>query len=341
MSERYSRQALFRGIGPQGQDRIQRSRVLIVGCGALGSVIAEILVRAGVGGITIADRDYVDETNLHRQSLFTEADWRNSLPKSIAAARHLREINSSADIRAEVTDVRAGTIESLVTGQGVILDGTDNFETRYLLNDASLRWNVPWIYGACVGAYGMSLAILPHRTPCLRCLLELMPPPGSSPTCDTAGVIGPVVHLVAALESAEALKLLTGRLDQLNRKLVTVDLWHNQYGFLDLSKRNPEADCPCCGRGEFEFLEGRMEGRSEVLCGRNAVQISRPAPCPLDFGSIAERLKSQGAVTHNDHLLRMSSGGLEIALFRDGRAIIRGTQDIGEARSIYSRLVGN
>jgi len=341
ISERYSRQVLFQGIGRQGQERIQNSRVLIVGCGALGSVCAEILVRAGVGSVTIADRDYVDESNLHRQSLFTEGDWREGLPKAIAAVRHLHAINSSTSIRAEVTDVRAATIEPLIAGQAAILDGTDNFETRYLLNDASLRWNIPWVYGACVGAYGMSLAFLPHRTPCLRCLLELMPPPGSSPTCDTVGVIGPVVHLVAALESAEALKLLSGRVDQINRRLVTMDLWHNQSTFLDLSKRGPDPDCPACGRGRLEFLDGTMEARTEVLCGRNAVQITRPVPRPVEFDTIAARLAPQGTVTHNDYLLKACAGGFEIALFRDGRAIIRGTRDIEEARGIYSRFIGD
>ncbi len=341
MSERYSRQALFRGIGRQGQERIRNGRVLLVGCGALGSVIAEILVRAGVGSITIADRDYVDETNLQRQSLFTEEDWREGIPKAIAAERRLGAINSAVQIQAVVTDVRAGTIEDLVSGRHVILDGTDNFETRYLLNDASLRWDIPWVYGACVGAYGMCVSFVPHRTPCLRCLLELIPPPGSSPTCDTAGVIGPIVHLIAAMESAEALKLLTGQLDQLSRSIVSMDLWDNRYAALDLSGRDRNPDCPACGRGDLEFLEGRMEGRAEVMCGRNAVQISRSVPRPVDFAPIAERLASQGFVTHNAHLLRAAVGGLEVALFRDGRAIIRGARDIEEARGVYSKLIGD
>ncbi|NWG12332.1 MAG: ThiF family adenylyltransferase [Acidobacteria bacterium] len=341
MSDRYSRQVLFPGIGRQGQERIRHSRVLLVGCGALGSVIAEILVRAGVGSITIADRDYVDETNLQRQSLFTEEDWRASLPKAVAAERRLGAINSAVRVHSVVTHVRAGTIEELIAGQDLILDGTDNFETRYLLNDASLRWNVPWVYGACVGAYGMCVAFVPRRTPCLRCLLELMPPPGSAPTCDTAGVIGPIVHLVAAMQSAEALKLLTGRTDQLNRSLVCVDLWENRYSALGLDERGRNPDCPACGRGELEFLEGRMEGQAEPMCGRNAVQISRSVPRPVDFGPIAERLAAQGPVTHNVYLLKASFGGCEVVLFRDGRAIIRGTQDIEEARGIYSKLIGD
>ncbi len=341
MSERYSRQELFRGIGPQGQERVRDSRVLLVGCGALGSVIAEILVRAGVGEITIADRDYVDETNLQRQSLFTEEDWHDCIPKAIAAAKHLRAINSAVQIQAVVADVRAVTIEDLVSGRHVILDGTDNFETRYLLNDASLRWQVPWVYGACVGAYGMCVAFVPHRTPCLRCLLELIPPPGSSPTCDTAGVIGPIVHLVAAMESTEALKLLTGQVNQLNRSIVSMDLWDNRYAALDLSGRDRNPDCPACGRGELEFLEGRMEGRAELMCGRDAVQICRSVPRPVDFGPIAERLASRGPVTQNAYLLKASIGGFQVALFRDGRAIIRGARDVEEARGVYSKLIGD
>lgn len=341
LSERYSRQALFRGIGWQGQERIRNSRVLLVGCGALGSVIAEILVRAGVGSITIADRDYVDESNLQRQSLFTEEDWREGIPKAIAAARHLGAINSTVQIQAAVMDVRAGTIGDLVSGRHVILDGTDNFETRYLLNDASLRWDIPWVYGACVGAYGISVAFVPHRTPCLRCLLELMPPPGSSPTCDTAGVIGPIVHLVAAMESTEALKLLTGQMDQLNRSMVSMDLWDNRYASLDISVRGRNPECPACGRGELEFLEGRMEGRAELMCGRNAVQISRSVPRPVDFAPVVKRLAPQGAVTQNAYLLKACVGGYEVALFRDGRAIIRGAKDIEEARGVYSKWIGD
>lgn len=341
MDQRYSRQILFSGIGASGQDRIGRGRVLLVGCGALGSVIAEILVRAGVGSILIVDRDFVEESNLQRQSLFTEEDCRLGLPKAVAAAAHLRSMNSSVDIRAEVVDVRASTIEALVTDRDLILDGTDNFETRYLLNDASLRWEKPWVYGACVGAYGMSLAFVPHVTPCLRCILRLLPPPGSSPTCDTVGVIGPIVHYVAALESVEALKLLTGRQDLLNKKLTTMDLWANRFGTMDLSGQEPDPECPACSQCKLEFLDGLHEGYADMLCGRNAVQISRAVPRPVDLEQIAKRLSQAGIVTQNEFLLRTRIGELDVALFRDGRAIVKGTQDIGEARRVYSRFIGD
>ncbi len=341
VTDRYSRQVLFSGIGAAGQEKVRRGRILLVGCGALGSVVAEILVRAGIGRITIADRDYIEESNLQRQALFTEEDCRSGLPKAVAAARHLRAINSSVDIYPEVLDVRASTIEALVRDQDIILDGTDNFETRYLLNDASLRWNIPWVYGACVGAYGMSVAFIPHVTPCLRCILPLLPPPGSSPTCDTVGVIGPIVHVVGALESAEALKLLTGQRNQLNRKLVTMDLWTNQLAAMDLSAQKPDSDCPACGQGKLDFLDGLHEGHADMLCGRNAVQISRLVPRPVDLEAVVKRLSELGPVTHNEFLLRAKIGELELALFRDGRAIVKGTQDFGEARRVYSRFIGD
>ncbi len=341
LTDRYSRQVLFSGIGAAGQAKIRRGRILLVGCGALGSVIAEILVRAGVGSITIADRDYVEESNLQRQSLYTEEDCRRGLPKAIAAAGHLRAINSSVEVRPQVLDVRSSNIEELVLGQDVVLDGTDNFETRYLLNDASLRWNIPWVYGACVEAYGMSVAFVPHVTPCLRCILQLLPPPGSSPTCDTMGVIGPIVHVVGALESTEALKLLTGQMDLLNRKLITMDLWANRVATMDLSAQKPDCDCPACGRGQLEFLDGLHEGHADMLCGRNAVQISRLVPRPVDLEPIARRLSELGSVTRNEFLLKAQIGEFELALFRDGRAIVKGTQDIGEARRVYSKFVGD
>ncbi len=341
MIERYSRQTLFRGIGPAGQEKLGRGRVLLVGCGGLGSVTAEILVRAGVGKLTIADRDYVEDSNLQRQALYTEADAREGLPKAVAAARHLADINSSVSITAQVTDVNSRTIERLVDSQDLIVDGTDNFETRYLLNDASLRWNLPWIYGACVGSYGLCLAVIPGQTPCLRCLLEQLPAPGSAPTCDTIGVIGPIVHLVAAMESAEALKILTGNAALVNRKLTSVDLWDNQVMTLDVSRLEKIPGCPACAARRFEFLAGEHESQAQTLCGRNSVQIWRSVPHPLDFEPIAVRLASVGSVQYNDYLLRANVDGFEIAVFRDGRSIVRGTRDAEEARRIYSKFIGN
>jgi len=339
--ERYSRQVLFQPIGREGQEKLGRARVLLVGCGALGSVLAEILVRAGIGRLTLADRDYVDESNLQRQSLYTEADAREGLPKAVAAVRHLREINSAVEIVERIADVNAQSVASLVQEQDLILDGTDNFETRYLLNDASLKWNIPWIYGACVGSYGLCLAFLPGLTACLRCVLQQLPPPGSSPTCDTSGVVGPIVHLVAALQAAEALKILTGNLRQVNRKVVTVDVWENRVSTMDLSQLNRDGGSPACGQGRFEFLEGVHEAQTQALCGRNAVQIWRSSPRPVDFKPIAERLARLGPVQYNEFLLRAHVDNLEIALFRDGRGIIRGTQNSDEAQRIYAKYIGN
>ena len=341
MTQRYSRQVLFPPIGAAGQEKLGRSRVLLVGCGALGSVVAEILARAGVGGLTLADRDYIDESNLQRQSLYTEDDCRQGLPKAVAAARHLAEINSEVALDPKVVDVNSRSMESLIPGHDLIIDGTDNFETRYLLNDASIKWNLPWIYGACVGSYGLCLAFVPGLTPCLRCVLEQLPAPGSSPTCDTGGVIGPIVHLVASLETAEAMKILTGNLEYLNRRIVTVDLWQNVIATLDLSQVERDAQCPACGQGKFEFLEGKFEGRGQFLCGRNAVQIWRESANELDLRSIAQRLSKTGTVRCNEFLLNAQVDGFEIALFRDGRGIVRGTEDLDEARRVYAKFVGN
>jgi molybdopterin/thiamine biosynthesis adenylyltransferase len=338
--ERYSRQILFREIGAEGQARLAKSRVLLVGCGALGSVIAEVLVRAGVGHITLVDRDYIDSSNLQRQSLYTEADCRGGLPKAVAAVRHLKEINSSVDLAGVVEDVRASTISGLVSGKDLILDGTDNFETRYLLNDAGLKWGIPWTYGACVGAYGVCMTIIPGVTPCLRCVMRQLPSAGSSPTCDTVGVIGPVVHLVAAFETAEALKILTGQLEDLNRNLVAIDLWENRLSAVNVRNQRDPA-CPACGEGRYEFLSGEREMRAETLCGRNAVQIWANQAGTVDLLAIADRLGAVGSVTANTFLVKADLGDREVAVFRDGRAIVRGTQDTGEARRLYSRFVGN
>ena len=341
VTDRYSRQTLYRNIGTEGQEKLGRSRVLLVGCGALGSVAAEILVRGGVGKLTIADRDYIEESNLQRQALFTEADAREGLPKAVAAARHLAQINNSVSVVAQVVDVNSRTIESLVDNQDLIVDGTDNFEARYLLNDASVKWNLPWVYGACVGAYGLCLAMIPGQTPCLRCLLGQLPAPGSAPTCDTVGVIGPIVHLVAAMESAEALKILTGHADQVNRKLTGVDLWENQVMTMDLTGVERMSGCPTCVERRFEFLDGEHETQTQTLCGRNSVQISRSEPRPLDFGPIAKRLAAVGSVKCNDYLLRANVEGFEIAVFRDGRSIVHGTRDADEARRVYAKFIGN
>lgn len=340
LDPRYSRQILFPGIGADGQARLRQSHVLLVGCGALGSVLAEILVRAGVGRLRIADRDYVDETNLQRQALFTEQDWLSGLPKAVAAARHLKEINSQVEIEECVVDVDFRNIGLLLQSAGLILDGTDNFEARYLLNDASLKWGIPWVYGACVGAYGLCAAFLPGQSPCLRCLLEDMPPAGSSPTCDTSGVLGPIVHAVAAMEAVEALKVLTGNAQHLSRKLTTIDLWENRVVSVDLSGREPDPECPACGKHRFEFLSGARESRTESLCGSSAVQIRCREPLGIPFEDLARRLAPQARVVYNEYLLKAQWDEIEIAQFRDGRAIIRGAGGVDEAKRFYAKFIG-
>jgi molybdopterin-synthase adenylyltransferase len=304
-------------------------------------VMAEIIVRAGIGRLTLVDRDYIDESNLQRQSLFTESDCREGLPKATAAAAHLSAINSRVVLDPRIMDVNAATIAGLVEEQDLILDGTDNFEARFLINDASVKWGIPWVYGACVGAYGLCVAFVPGKTPCLRCVLGQLPPPGSSPTCDTVGVIGPIVHLVAAWEVAEGFKILTGRPERLNGKLMNFDLWENQVSGIDLANLRHEGECPACGQRNFEFLEGRHESRAQLLCGRDAIQLFRTSPGAADFTSIANRLASVGTVTQNEFLLKAQVDQLEIVLFRDGRAIIRGTHDPDEARRIYAKYIGN
>jgi molybdopterin/thiamine biosynthesis adenylyltransferase len=341
LNSRYSRQIMFAGIGVLGQEKLGRSKVLLVGCGALGSVQAEILVRAGIGKLTIVDRDFIEESNLQRQALFAEQDCRENLPKAIAAARRLRAINGSVKISEHVLDINSRTLEPLLEEQNLIMDGTDNFETRFLLNDASWKWGIPWIYGACVGSYGICLPITPPHPPCLRCVMEEMPSPGSSPTCDTIGIIAPIVHQVAALQTAAALKILTGNLTQVHQRLLTVDLWDWRLTTIDFKNWRSDQSCPCCGEGRYEFLEGKHEGRTQSLCGRNAVQIWRIEPKPVNFEKIAARLAPFGSVTYNEFMLKAVVEDYEIALFRDGRGIVRGTQDLDEARSLYSKYIGN
>ena len=338
---RYSRQVLFDEIGPDGQRRIGAARVLVVGVGALGSVSSEMLVRAGVASLRIVDRDYVDESNLQRQSLFDEDDWRAGLPKAIAAERKLSRINSDVDVEAHVSDVHAGNVRSLFRDVDLVIDGTDNFETRYLLNDAAIDTGVPWIYAACVGSYGMSFVVVPGRTLCMRCFLEDEPPPGTSPTCDTAGVIAPVVHAVAAFQVAEALKILAGREDALTGDVLSVDVWRGRVDRFRPSR--PRAECPACGRRELSYLVGDGASQAVTLCGRNAVQVRPSKTRALELEKVAERLRKLGSVRVklNAFLLRAKLERRELVLFKDGRAIVHGTEDPAEARSVYARFVGN
>ncbi len=339
MNERYSRQILFAPIGKDGQQKLTKSKVLLIGCGALGAAHAEILARAGIGFLRIVDRDFVEFSNLQRQTLYSESDALERLPKAIAAKNRLAEINSEIEIDAIVADVNFSNIESLVKDVDLILDGTDNFQIRYLINDACVKLKKPWIYGAAVSSYGTTMTIFPTETPCLRCIFEEMPDAGTSPTCDTAGVIQPIIASVSAIQTAEALKILTGNFDKLHRSLIQIDVWQNDWRKIKLSK--PNADCECCAKRNFEFLEAEANEFSAVLCGRNAVQIAPSKSTNLDLKSLAERLKNLGAVKQNEYLLRLNVDEFELTVFRDARAIVRGTDDIMTARSIYSKYVGN
>ena len=337
---RYSRQILFEGIGEAGQSRLAQSKVAIIGCGALGAMQAETLARAGVGRLLLVDRDFVEESNLQRQIMFDESDVLNRLPKAVAAASRIARVNSDIQVEPLVTDVNFENIEEIVADASLVMDGTDNFETRFLINDACLKSKKPWVYGAAVGAYGLTMTIVPGSSPCLRCVLEAMPEPGSGPTCDTAGVIMPIVTTIASIQAAEALKLLTDHAEMLHRSLITINVWDFQWKRLDLSQFEGRGDCPACGLRKFDFLRGAGRQVATSLCGRNAVQIGRSGTTDIDFSVLAERLESAGEVAFNDFLLRFRVDGYDITVFRDARSIIRGTTDPSVARALYARYIG-
>lgn len=338
MFERYSRQILFDGIGEAGQRRLLDSRAVIIGCGALGTAQAEALARAGVGWLRLVDRDFVEASNLQRQTMFTERDALERLPKAIACANHLAEINSDIKTEAEIADVKHSNVERFIKGCDVVLDGTDNFATRYLLNDACVKHNVNWIYGAAVGSYGVTMTVRPRVSPCLRCIFEEAPPAASAPTCDTAGVIMPIISIIAAMQVSEALKLLTGQEDDLHRSLLQFDVWRNDWRRIKLDVPNP--DCPTCGRGVYETLEAEAGEFAAALCGRDAVQINPPRATRVDLQALANRLRAAGEVQVNSYLLRLRAGDYELTVFQDARAIIRGTDDIRTARILYAKYVG-
>ncbi len=338
MNERYSRQILFEGIGEAGQRRLLDARALIVGCGALGSAQAEALARAGVGRLRIVDRDFVEASNLQRQTMFTERDARERLPKAVACAQRIAEINSDVKAEAEVIDVSHQNIERLIAGCDVVLDGTDNFATRFLINDACVKQGVNWIYGAAVGSYGVTMTVRPGVTPCLRCVFEDVPPAGSAPTCDTAGVIMPIISVVAAVQTTEALKLLAGRLEDLHNSLMQFDVWRNEWRRVALGGRTP--DCITCALNRYEMLESGASDFAAVLCGRNAVQVAPRQATQIDLTALAERLQASGEVQINPYLLRLRAGQYELTVFRDARVIVRGTDDTTTARSLYARYIG-
>ena len=338
-NERYSRQILFKAIGEPGQQRLSQSRALIIGCGALGSAQAESLARAGVGRLRIVDRDFVETSNLQRQTMFTESDAAEHTPKAIAAANHIQQINSEIETEPEIVDVNHSNIERLIKDCDVVLDGTDNFATRYLINDACVKHEINWIYGAAVGSYGVTMTFRPHQTACLRCVFEEAPPAASAPTCDTAGVIMPIINVVAAVQVSEALKLVTARYEDLHQSLMQFDVWRNEWR--KISPGSPSPECSTCALGHFDTLQPTAGEFAAVLCGRNAVQISPTVATRVDFERLAERLRASGEVKFNDYLLRFRTGDYEVTVFQDARSIIRGTGEITTARSLYAKYIGN
>jgi adenylyltransferase/sulfurtransferase len=370
---RYHRQILLPGFGEEGQRRLLDAHALVVGCGALGSVIIDCLARAGVGTLTIVDRDVVEITNLQRQVLYDESDVAEGMPKAEAAKAKVAAVNAQVTVHAHVDDFNYRNAARYADGVDIILDGLDNFETRYLLNDLAVARGLPYIYGGAVATTGVSMAVLPHpaarldelsscvqwtdgqSTPCLRCVFPEAPPPGVSPTCDTAGVLGPAAMIVAAHQATQAIKLLTGSLDALDRSLLSIDLWSNETRRFDVSGARQDEDddaCPCCADGSFEYLEGESASATLSLCGRNAVQVTPPdqadGPAEIDLERIAHRLAPHGSFTFNRYLLRgrfaaeMGEQGepIELTLFPTGRAIVKGVTEPEAARSIYAKYVG-
>ena len=333
--ERYSRQILFPGIGERGQEALLGARVALVGCGELGSFHAAALARAGVGSMVIIDRDYVEPSNLQRQWLFEESDAADALPKAAAAERRLALINSSIHVRGVVADLTASNAEQLLGRVDLILDGTDNFDTRYLINDFSVSHSIPWVYGAAVGSYGLAMPVVPGRTPCLRCVYP-NPPQSAQPTCETAGVVNVIASLVASYQVADALKILCGQADRVEARITTVDVWQGGTRQIAAPPRDPE--CPACGRRQFPYLE---ESRREPvrLCGRSAVQVQEREQS-LDLAELKARLERIGEVRANEFAVRFFVPPYEMTIFPDGRAIIKGTSDAGLARSLYARYIG-
>ena len=338
--DRYIRQVRYPGLGADGQRRLLGSRALVCGCGALGSVLANTLARAGVGRLRIVDRDFLELNNLQRQVLYDEEDVAAGLPKAVAAEAKLRKINSQIEIEAIVADVDHTTIGRLLQGVDVVVDGTDNFETRFLLNDAAVKLGIPWVYGGCVGAEGQTMTILPGETPCLRCLLQDAPPPGSTATCDSAGILAPIVNIIASLQACEAIKILSGHREAVSRSLQVFELWDNRVRQVRLDSLRETANCPTCRQNDFPWLEGRRGSHTVVLCGRNSVQLSYPDRHAVSLDALAKQLEGVGRVTRNRFLLRLEVNQFQITVFPDGRAIVAGTDDVTEARTVHARYVG-
>lgn len=336
MVNRYSRQIIFPGIGEEGQRKLASSYVVIIGCGALGSVTASILVRAGVGRIRIIDRDFIEYHNLQRQAIFEEDDVRNQIPKAIAAERYLKKVNSTIEIEGIVADINYGNVERFVRNADIIMDGLDNFETRFLINDVSLKHKIPWVYGGVIGSSGMTMNIIPGQTPCLRCFHSGVPGEARLRTCETAGVLSPAPFIIGSLQSAEAIKILNGA-KGINRKLVSIDIWRNRFNSFEIGRR---LGCPAC-EGTYEFLDGEYSTKTTSLCGQNAVQVINPDTSGISLGELSARLGQIGEVSHNEFMLHFSTdGGQEMVVFPDGRAIVKNTDDEALAKVLYTKYIG-
>lgn len=340
IEERYSRQIRFTQIGKSGQEKLQNSHVLIIGAGALGASSAEMLARAGVGTISILDRDYVDWSNLQRQTLYTEKDVLETLPKAIAAKRALEAINSHITVHSYVLDATPETIEPLLSNVDMMLDATDNFETRFMINDLSVKHHIPWIYGACVGSYGMTHTIIPGETPCLSCLMEQFSPGNQTETCDTVGIISPAVHIVTAQQVTETLKYLVGAKEAMRTSVFSFDVWKNEYVTMNV-KNLKRTDCPTCGKHTYPYLQMKHLTKTEALCGRNTVQIRPPQAIERDLSALAQIFESlQYDVRTNPFLLSVQLEKYRIVAFKDGRVLIHGTNDVVEAKTIYAHYFG-
>ena len=338
--DRYRRQVRFAPLGEEGQRKLLQSRVLICGAGALGCVVSDTLVRAGVGFVRLVDRDFVDLDNLHRQVLFDETDAERQLPKAVAAADRLRRVNSSVEIEPVVADLNWSNIRQLGDDVSLIVDGTDNFETRYLINDYSVAQDIPWIFAGCVGAEGQTFSILPGKSPCLCCIMAEPPPAAAMPTCESAGVLAPIVNVMASLQSLEAIKILSGNQDQVRAQMTFVDLWNSQIRTIDLSdSRDP--NCRVCVQRQFDWLEGKLGSNVTRLCGRNSVQLTAPNSEPVELPVLAEKLSAAGEITLNPFLLRAHVEQFTLTVFSDGRTIVGGTDDPAVARTVHAKYIGS
>jgi molybdopterin-synthase adenylyltransferase len=338
---RYARQVAFAPIGKLGQEKLLAARVAVVGAGALGAVALEQLARSGVGRIRVIDRDVVEDSNLGRQSLYTDADARARIPKAVATARHIASVNPHVTIEPSVAALHCGNVAALLADVDLVIDGTDNLDTRYLINDYAVQRGVPWIYGGCVGSRGLTAVVVPGTTRCLRCVYPDPPPPGTLDTCETAGVIAPIANLIASIEVVEALKLLTGALDRVRRTWICVDLWPFRMIEVGGKESGPRPDCPACGRRDFPFLQGQRGATVASLCGRDAVHVVPEHGASIDLDVLAERLSRIGRVKRHEFVLVVSIADQSLTIFDDGRALVKGTSDPGIARALYDRYVGS